>query len=76
MLKKSNQIIKKKFRILIKIKKLPIVKSGVFAGEMRKLYNMGKTATSMVITLIVISLVNTVEHHWRVLARASSSKVK
>lgn len=52
------------------------MKSGVFAGEMRKLYNIGKTAISMLITLIVITLVNTVEHHWRVLARANSSKIK
>lgn len=52
------------------------MKSGVFAGERRKLYNIGKTAISMLITLIVITLVNTVEHHWRVLARANSSKIK
>lgn len=44
-------------------KNLPVVKSGVFDGVMWKLYNKGKTAKSNVITFIVISLVNTVEHH-------------
>lgn len=53
-----------------------MVKSGVFDGEMRKLYNKGKTAINSVIAFIVISLVNTVEHHWRVLASANSKKNK
>lgn len=52
------------------------MKSGVYAGEMRKLYNKGKMPISIIITLIVKTLVNTVEHHWRVLARANSSKIK
>lgn len=57
-------------------KNLPKLKSGVFDGVMWKLYSKGKTAINNVIALMVINLVKTVEHHWRVLASANSKKIK
>lgn len=61
---------------MYKLFSLPIVKSGVLAGVIWKLYSIGNIAIINVSTFIVISLVNIVENHWRVLAIANSIKLK